>query len=969
MCYRREDSSGHAGRLHENLCARFDSDDVFMDLDKIKPGEDFLEVVKQSIGSCTTLLVLIGRHWLAATDESGRRRLDTPKDTVRLEIEAGLAGGLKVIPILLQGAVMPRENQLPASLSNLAVRAAIELSDSRWDYDAGRLIQAIAGPGVLDVVKSPSLSPSIVSFLERLEDATSKLQLIGLGHGVQLELPIQQAYIPLNVIVARDLWHDHPGRFDERFLHRGEHVEENVDLSEIFKWAARFDHRGVILLGDPGAGKTTGARQFCWRLLKERDSREILGLPQGTLPVFLRLRYLSREHLARDLKTFIIDSVAARALPDDLANPGPELLARRGVVWVFDGLDEVVNEDARVKVSHWIAQALADRPNDYFLVTSRYQGYQGKVDLGPAFCQFHVKPLNSQQGTDFVDHWYRTVYRKLHGPGEATEEKAAAAIRSLTELLQQPEYRIGHLRELPANPLMLTVLCLVHHQDRNLPRRRADLYAKCVRVPLEHWRQEMREIQGLPDFDPEAAEGVLSVVAWWLHTKENRTTHTVEDLGAVAGRALADLAPGAGLGRDGAEFIRRMRDECGILAMWGSGQCGFLHLRFQEYLAGFHAAREGLADQLVERMESSWWREVILIALALGSKSFSHDFFAALLKTDAMANQGAFVDQCLDEVRYVAFEPFIEALRERDAVPERQVDILRRLRQFDHPELVAVCQELAVAAVSDLSALAREVLHRAGVEVERPALEVVGDGLELRVDSRTGIAFVAIPAGEFEMGDENKKSAHRVRISSPFLLGRYAVTNQEYQRFLEAKPGIRPSDYWNNSRFNDPKQPVVGVSWEDTRAFCEWAGCRLPTEAEWEYACRAGTTTVFHYGDSLSSKQANFNGNSPYPRDKAEKGPYLEKTTPVGSYEPNRFGLYDMHGNVWEWCQDCYGEYPKGPVSDPTGPSEGEIRVLRGGGWHYLGEICRSAPRNWYLPSLRDDFIGFRVVLSPRSVP
>ena len=476
-----------------------------------------------------------------------------------------------------------------------------------------------------------TLSPAVIEYQRRLEAATAKLQLIGLGQGVQIELPIEQAYIPLNVVVARDLKTEAQWHFDEKSLRQREHVEENVLLCDIFKWAARFDSRGVLVLGDPGAGKTTGARQFCWRALTERDSRAALGLPPDTTPVFLRLRHLTPRHLAQGLNAFISDTVAAPSLPPDLANPGPDLLARHGVLWVFDGLDEVVNENARVHVCSWIKQALEDRPEDFFLVTSRYQGYQGRVDLGPAFCQFHVKPLNPEQVAAFVDHWYRAVCHKLHGPGETIEERAAGEVRSLMDLLQQPEYRIGRLCELPANPLMLTILCVVHHQDRNLPRRRADLYAKCVRVLVEHWRKEMRELQEVSGFDPEAAEGVLSTVGWWLHGQESRTSQTVEELGAVATKSLADLAPGAGLGRDGVEFIRRMRDESGILAMWGAGQCGFLHLTFQEYLAGFHAAREGLAEALVQHVGTSWWREVILVAVAVGSRDFARKFFAALV--------------------------------------------------------------------------------------------------------------------------------------------------------------------------------------------------------------------------------------------------------------------------------------------------------------------------------------------------
>ena len=452
-----------------------------------------------------------------------------------------------------------------------------------------------------------------------------------------------------------------------------------------------------------------------------------------------------------------------------MAQPGPELLARKGVLWVFDGLDEVVNENARVHVCGWIKQAIADRPDDLFLVTSRYQGYQGRVDLGPAFCQFHVQPLKEPQVTDFVEHWYRAVCRKLYGAGLDTEEKASGLIRSLLKLLQEPEYRIGRLRQLPANPLMLTILCVVHHQDRNLPRRRADLYAKCVRVLVEHWRKEVLESQGIAGYDPEAAESVLAAVAWWLHGQENRTSHSLEELGAVAGRALADLAPGAGLGRDGQAFIRRMRDESGILAMWSVGQCGFLHLTFQEYLAGLHAAREGQTEALVEHIGQSWWREVTLVAVALGSRDFSRKFFTALVKTDAVTREGAFVDQCLDEARFAVLEPFLEALRDADAPAHRQLDLLRPLRQLDHPELAGVCRELARSKHAELASLAHEVIHRTGNVAPRLTIKVAGAPLELRVDERTGIAFLTLPAGEFDIrgGFMADRSSSQVECSPP----------------------------------------------------------------------------------------------------------------------------------------------------------------------------------------------------------
>ncbi len=137
----------------------------------------------------------------------------------------------------------------------------------------------------------------------------------------------------------------------------------------------------------------------------------------------------------------------------------------------------------------------------------------------------------------------------------------------------------------------------------------------------------------------------------------------------------------------------------------------------------------------------------------------------------------------------------------------------------------------------------------------------------------------------------------------------------------------------------------------------------LPTEAEWEYACRAGTTTDFHYGDTLSSHQANFVGE--FPHGKAPKGPTLQRPAKVGSYRPNAWGLYDMHGNVWQWCKDWFAEgyYKVSPKQDPPGPAQGDKHCMRGGGWNESGSSCRAACRSWCIADHRFGGNGFRVVV------
>jgi formylglycine-generating enzyme required for sulfatase activity len=222
------------------------------------------------------------------------------------------------------------------------------------------------------------------------------------------------------------------------------------------------------------------------------------------------------------------------------------------------------------------------------------------------------------------------------------------------------------------------------------------------------------------------------------------------------------------------------------------------------------------------------------------------------------------------------------------------------------------------------------------------------------VKNSIGMNLKLLPAGVFTMGD--KQDEHEVTLTKPFMVGIHEVTQEHYQHVMGNNP----------SAFTGSNKPVEQVSWEDAVEFCrrlselppeKAAGriYRLPTEAEWEYACRAGTTTAYSFGHGrLLREYVWFNENVD------------SETHSVGSKKPNAWGLYDMHGNVWEWCQDWFGDYPDVRETDPSGARTGSARVLRGGSWYSTAKSCRSAERYWSKPSIRHgrDY-GFRVALTP----
>jgi len=263
-----------------------------------------------------------------------------------------------------------------------------------------------------------------------------------------------------------------------------------------------------------------------------------------------------------------------------------------------------------------------------------------------------------------------------------------------------------------------------------------------------------------------------------------------------------------------------------------------------------------------------------------------------------------------------------------------------------------------------------------------PEISVVRQAYQVRcfTEPTLNLELMLIPAGRFVMGSppeelnrrDNEAPQHEVTLGA-FLMGRYPVTQGQW-RAIASRQDLqvnRPLDL-DPSHFKGEDHPVESVSWYQAVEFCDRLSAltgreyRLPSEAEWEYACRAGSTTPFYFGETITTDLANYNGSYSY--SSGPKGTYRETTTIVGSFAPNGFGLYDMHGNVYEWCQDHWHPSYEGAPSDGsawvTGGDKG-YRLVRGGSWYNAPVYCRSAFRNRHGPDSRGNVIGVRVVCAP----
>jgi hypothetical protein len=563
-------------------------------------------------------------------------------------------------------------------------------------YDA--LIRHLTGQP--DVVPEPlGSSSSMRSYLEWLAEQPSGLDLIGIGGG-DVRLDLEEVYVPLRVGYG-DI--EQP-RGEKRELLRASSNDDR-ELTEIF---VGFDCH-VLLLGGPGSGKTTALRELVQKC--RREGPVALHLSSGYVPVFARLRRFRAEDLTAPLSVFIqreLREVSGGALNDATLTA---LCGHGQILLLLDGLDEIADDSLRAELCGYLTMQLKRNENHRLrvVVSSRLAGHDGvRVRLDDSFAHWELRPLDAKQVGDLVHRWFAEASKCL--PRFSLDEARRQA-ETLVKALADPSFG-QRLQVMFSTPLLLTLLCVVVQQGREMPRNRAAFYEECLRVLLSRWRAA----KGLPPLlDVDTALALLRPLAYELHRAGRREDVSEDDLVEHLYRRLTELGRGAESPLRVLEWLHR---DAGVISSFAPGQYGFFHLGIQEYLAALHIAggNESLLDALASDFDEKWWHEVARLLVSMPARNMFGPLMRRLLAGPALLRQASVLRECLLEAAEVDVEPFIERLELVQPLvsPAGQVEILRLLLGRSEPALLRCAKRLTeVSHDPEVRAMAERVLASA----------------------------------------------------------------------------------------------------------------------------------------------------------------------------------------------------------------------------------------------------------------
>jgi formylglycine-generating enzyme required for sulfatase activity len=916
ISYARRDGAALTGRLREDLSKK--GVQVWHDIHDIPAGSDWAREIEKALDNVDAVLAIV-------TPGYGE------SDHCRAEESRALALKKRLIPLL---AGTDSDKTL-----RLGHKSHINFSDSsKYAERFAKLLAELQGP-------APSIDTAelLNRYKQRLLETEFRLvNLLGfpeLKDRPLIELP--------RVFVM-------PRIFDENLVFRP------VLLGEGRLWlkAGEFDRGGnIAFLGKPGSGKTTLLRYIGRSCLETLPDVKSTG---GLIPMFFWVRHVERSgakiQQPDDLWKYFYQYCNDQL---DLALPGGffETQAQEGKLLVLvDGLDEVASSARRemlASVVQRFANSLSRR--NRVAITSRPAGY--RQELLPDFRHLEILDFGEPEIRKFLGLWYAV---REPNPKEA-ESRAA----ELWEALKN-----SGIRDMAGNPLILTLIALIHQVETKLPDGRALLYDKCTECLLDLWRAKLPVAPELAQFTLHNKRRALSRAAYQAQveapaeaTKDGAAGLLMDEhwLLKQFESFIGTEYPGLERGHIAKVLLDALRMRDGVLTEQQTGRFGFLHKTFQEYFAAWHIVDsvDGVDDALgyIEKhIGNPYWRETLVLAVA---QMFGRQPTGVLTKMLEQGRvpfaweclrSGARVDRWLEGLighLFQCFEEFQgEPARLEDYLPLwiLQRDKLHRILHavFEKknrdgrvlfPALLLL-DELVKGEDQYAAHLRREFLS----EYPKRNLAPDQDGM------------VPVAAGSFTMGDTfgdgypNEGPASEVEVAG-FWIDSFPVTNAEYEVMV---PGHR------RERVPYPGTdgpPVARVSWWEASLYCRWSGARLPTEAEWEKAAawdaKAKRKLRYPWGDSWDQTKCNSieGGRSPTPR-----GFYPDGVSP--------YGCEDMAGNVWEWTDEVFKEYPYS--GSAALPFSRDLRIFRGGAFNVPAKGVRSSRRLSFHPGFRNSDFGFR---------
>ncbi len=851
-------------------------------------------------------------------------------------------------------------------------------------------------------------------YLKALADQHRWLRLIGMYGRADLHPPrLREVYVSLRLAAGR-------GK-------EGSRLHWHQVLSE--------KNARVVILGPPGSGKST-LLSYQVLVLAGVVPHRLRGHLRRPLPLFGRLRELGSEGGPATILELMGRSSGLTSRPRGYFE---RRLKNGGCVVLLDGLDEVLDEDRQEKVKQQINGLVAEYPDNSFVVTCRVAGWRQQL---AGYRTYEIERLADDDIHQFIGAWYREVLRReqvnLLGPAPDIDEVKRAEERAFAEAMERGESLWQALRDneglfrIARTPLILSLITLVHfYRVTDLPKGRATLYRQCLEILLDLWdRQDKR----LRLAGPSLKEKVLVLGAIAFHFLQN---DLLEAEKATVEQLVEPLLPQLQAEITASDLVDQIWKRSGVLVETAIGRYGFAHRALLDFLAADFLVEHEHDELLLEHVAEERWREVILIGIGRVPAGRAQSLVRALLDREgadsadleiACLSAGEDVqlgDDLCTEIRHrlltqlsaeqstAGFGRLVTALMVADldraqqcmgevlrgsdpGLRARVLGMLPWLGERHGKALLPLLVRLVSAADEPVQVRTGAAVALAAMRVE-PGADVLRSLAAARRDPNLDVrraatwawcelgrfeelGLVKVPAGEFVMGSERghfrEQPRHQLYLAG-YYIARFPVTVAQYQGFVdqsghevEHRGALRGVD----------DHPVVWVSWHDARAFAEWYGFSLPSEAEWEKAARGTEGLAYPWGDEWRDGLANT-------RELWQKGRAINKifqpmrrgsgsTTPVGQLSPggdSRYGCADMAGNVWEWTRSLWGEDWDEPEFEyPYNPADGRededappavLRVLRGGSFFRSRSYASCVARDGADPGDRGGSFGLRVAV------